>query len=320
MGQLIERIFYAAFGNPLLETRADSALLPENKFKRAFTTDSYVVRPLIFPGGDIGALAVNGTVNDLAMVGARPEYLSAAFILEEGLALETLWAVVQSMKKAVTEANVQIVTGDTKVVDRGKADGLYITTTGIGVLEHDAVISPKMAQVGDAIILSGDVGRHGMAVMAVREGLQFESEIKSDCAPLSAPVLDLLEHGIMPHCQRDITRGGLASALVEIATTANLSLEIREMDIPIREDVQGACEILGFDPLYVACEGRFVTFVPEGQVDKALERLRGHSVCRDAVVIGKVEGSSKGRVTLRNRIGTSRVLDLLTGDQLPRIC
>ena len=238
--------------------------------KLAFTTDSYVIQPLFFPGGDIGTLAVNGTVNDLAMCGARPLFLSAGFILEEGLPMDTLWRVVQSMKLAAEQAGVQIVTGDTKVVDRGKGDGIFINTAGIGVVESSHAISPANVQPGDAIILSGDIGRHGIAIMAVREGLEFESTIESDCAALSGIVLDLIKAEIEVHCLRDLTRGGLASALIEIAEASRLHFEIEESAIPMLEDVKGACEILGFDPLYVANEGRFISFVPAREAERTL--------------------------------------------------
>jgi hydrogenase expression/formation protein HypE len=286
----------------------------------AFTTDSYVVRPLFFPGGDIGTLAVNGTVNDLAMCGARPRYLSTGFIIEEGLPMETLWRIVASMKAAAGEVGVSLVTGDTKVVDRGKGDGLYVNTAGIGVVEHDRVIAPSSVKPGDAILVSGDLGRHGMAIMAVREGLQFESSIESDCAAVAGPALDLLDAGVDVHCMRDLTRGGLASALVEIAEASRLHLAIRETDIPVREDVRGACEILGFDPLYVANEGRFVTFVDWRDAERALDVLRRHPVSAGACAIGAVDAAPAGLVTMRSRIGATRIVDMLSGEQLPRIC
>jgi len=318
--QLIERIFIPAFGNPALGARHDGARLEVGGQALAFSTDSYVVRPLEFPGGDIGALAVNGTVNDLAMCGARPRFLSAGFILEEGLPMATLWRVVSSMRSAADAAGVTIVTGDTKVVDRGKGDGVYINTAGIGVIEHAHVIAPMSVRPGDVVLLSGDIGRHGMAVMAVREGLEFESTIESDCAPLVAPVLDLLDAGIPVHCLRDLTRGGLASALVEIAQASGLHIRLEEPAITVREDVRGACELLGFDPLYVANEGRFVAFVPAADAERARQRLAGHPVSAGAVRIGVVSDAPAGTVTLRTAFGTTRVVDLLTGEQLPRIC
>ncbi len=320
MHQLIEKMFIAAFGSGELRHRHDSARLELPTARMAFTTDSYVVRPLFFPGGDIGKLAVYGTVNDLAMSGARPLYLSLGMILEEGLPMETLWQVVLSIRQAVQATGVQIVTGDTKVVDRGKGDGVYLNTSGVGVIEHDLLIAPQSVRAGDVVILSGDIGRHGIAVMAVREGLEFESAIESDCAPLAEPVLALLEAGIEVHCLRDLTRGGLASAMVEIAQTAGVGITLDEGRIPVREDVRGACEILGFEPLYVANEGRFTAFVPQTQADRALEVLRRFEVSAQAQVVGEVTSSSPGMVVLRSVIGTSRVVDMLSGEQLPRIC
>ncbi len=318
--QLIERMFMPAFANAALGLRHDGARVEAGGARLAFTTDSYVVRPLFFPGSDIGALAVNGTVNDLAMCGARPLYLSAGFILEEGLEMDTLWRVVSSMKTAADAAGVALVTGDTKVVDRGKGDGLYVNTAGIGVVQHDQTIAPASVREGDAVLISGDIGRHGMAIMAVREGLQFESEIESDCAPLASPVLDLIAEGIEIHCLRDLTRGGLATALVEIAEASGLHVHVREPDIPVREDVRGACEILGFDPMYVANEGRFVAFVSGTDAVRAVDLLRRHDVAAGARVIGSVDAAPAGLVTLRSRIGATRIVDMLSGEQLPRIC
>jgi len=320
MHDLIGRMFAPAFDNPLLAQGHDGAIFTLGGARLAFSTDSYVVRPLFFPGGDIGALAVNGTVNDLAMCGARPLFLSAGFILEEGLPMDTLWRVVRSMQDAAAAAGVQIVTGDTKVVDRGKGDGVYINTAGIGLLEHDRPIGPAEVRPGDAVLLSGDLGKHGIAVMAVREGLAFESAITSDCAPLAAPVLKLLDAGIAVHCLRDATRGGLATSLVEIAQAARLHIEIEERAIPVREDVRGACEILGLDPLYVANEGRFVAFVAPQDADRALDILRADPVSAGAVRIGQVAAHTSGVVTLRSAIGASRLVDMLSGEQLPRIC
>lgn len=315
MHTLITRMFAAAFANPLLGAQHDGAVFPVKAGRLAFTTDSYVVRPLIFPGGDIGRLAVNGTVNDLAMCGAHPLYLSAGFILEEGLPMETLWYVVQSMQQAAHEADVQIVTGDTKVVDRGKGDGIFINTAGVGVVEHDLVIGAESVRPGDAVLLSGDIGRHGMAIMASREGLAFETTIESDCAPLAAPVLALLAAGVNIHCLRDLTRGGLASALVEIATAARLRIHIDESAIAVDEQVAGACEILGLDPLYVANEGRYIAFVPAAEAARALS-LMGDT----ARIIGSVSPAERGLVTRRSLIGTERIVDMLSGEQLPRIC
>jgi hydrogenase expression/formation protein HypE len=320
MHQLIEQMFVPTFQNPLLDVRHDGAVIAGDSVRLAFTTDAYVVRPLFFPGGDIGSLAVNGTVNDLAMCGARPLYLSAAFILEEGLPMATLWQVVQSMRQAAEAAGVELVTGDTKVVDRGKGDGIFITTAGIGAISHRLTIAPASVRAGDAVLLNGDVGRHGIAIMAVREGLDFETTIESDCAPLAGLVGSLLEAGIEIHCLRDLTRGGLASALVEIARTARLRIAIDEGSIPIREDVQGACEILGFDPLYVANEGRFICILPSSEVERALRIMRTHPLGIEACLIGQVTEDLSGLVTMRSRIGASRVVDMLSGEQLPRIC
>jgi len=320
MQQLIETIFVATFDNPLLAQRHDGAVFETVGARLAFTTDSYVVQPLFFPGGDIGTLAVNGTVNDLAMCGARPRWLSAGFIIEEGLPMETLQRVAQSMRRAADAAGVQIVTGDTMVVDKGKGDGLFINTAGIGVREHAATIGPGQVRPGDAVLLSGDVGRHGMAIMSVREGLEFEGAIESDCAPLAAPVRALLDADIGVHCLRDLTRGGLCAALNEIATAGRVQVHIEEAAVPIIEPVRGACEILGLDPLSVANEGRFVAFVAVADADRAVEILRGHPVCANASRIGTVRADSPGLVTMRSRIGAERILDLLSGEQLPRIC
>ncbi len=318
--QLIEEMFVPAFGNAALGDRHDGARLDFGAVRLAFSTDSYVVKPLFFPGGDIGTLAVNGTVNDLAMCGARPRYLSCGFIIEEGLPMETLWRVVSSMRQAADAAGVTIVTGDTKVVDRGKGDGIYVNTAGVGVLEHARVIAPGQVRMGDVVLLSGDLGRHGMAVMAAREGLEFESAIESDCAPLARPALALLAAGLDVHCMRDLTRGGLASAMVEIATASRLHLHLDESLIPVREDVRGACEVLGFDPCYVANEGRFVVIVAPADADRALAILREHDVSQGAVRLGDVTATHAGLVTLRSRIGATRVMDMLIGEQLPRIC
>ena len=320
MNQLIERIFFTAFANPLLEGRHDGAVFSLPPGRVAFTTDSYVVQPLFFPGGDIGTLAVYGTVNDLAMCGARPLYLSAGFILEEGFAMESLWRVAQSMRRAADAAGVQIVTGDTKVVDRGKADGIFLNTAGVGVVPDGITLAPAAVRPGDAVLLSGDLGRHGIAIMAVREGLEFESPIESDCAPLVALVAGLLGIGVDVHCLRDLTRGGLASALVEIATTAGCGIRIAEVAIPVCEPVRGACEILGFDPLYVANEGRLVAFVAPGDAERALAALRAHPSGAGASRIGTVTAADAGLVLLESRIGGTRQVDLLSGEQLPRIC
>jgi hydrogenase expression/formation protein HypE len=318
--QLIEQIMLPAFSNPLLDARHDGAVVEINGTRLAFTTDSYVVRPCFFPGGDIGTLAVNGTVNDLAMCGARPLYLSAALILEEGFPMADLQKVVASMQAAAAEAGVTFVTGDTKVVDKGSGDGIFVNTAGIGVLETAARIGPDAVRPGDVVILSGDIGRHGMAVMSAREGLEFEHPIESDTAALHAAVLSLIEAGIDVHCLRDPTRGGLATSLVEIAEAAGVEVNIDEAAVPVSEKVRGACEILGFDPLYVANEGRFIAFVPATQQKSALQILTAIASCRDACVIGTVSAAASGIVTSKTAIGGQRVLDMLTGAQLPRIC
>ncbi len=319
MADLIERLFAKAFANPLLDTRHDGAVFDPGG-PVAFTTDGYVVRPLIFPGGDIGTLAINGTVNDLAMCGARPMHLSVGFILEDGLPMAMLERIVHSMGKAAAAANVTIVTGDTKVVERGKADGVFVTSSGIGRLITVRPIEPRAVATGDLVIVSGDLGRHGIAVLAARESLGFESAIESDCAPLVDPVMALLEAGIAVHCLRDLTRGGLASAVVEIAEAAGLAIALDEAAIPVRDDVRAACELLGFDPIHVANEGRFVAFIDPADGDRALDILRCHKVARDAVTIGEVKETPAGQVTLRGAIGGRRILDMLSGEQLPRIC
>ena len=320
MHRLLEDVFGRAFSNPILDTRHDSAQFTVPAGRLAMTTDSYVVRPIFFPGGDIGSMAVHGTVNDLAMSGARPLYLSCGFIIEEGLPMETLWRVVCSMRDAAEKCGVQIVTGDTKVVDKGKGDGLFINTTGIGVIEHEQRISPQSVLPGDAILVSGDLGRHGMAIMAVREGLQFESAIESDSAPVAEPVLALVQAGIEIHCLRDLTRGGLASALNEIAEAAGVKITIEEKSVPVREDVHAACEMLGLDPLHVANEGRFIAFVAAKDAARALEVLRRYEVSKNSAIIGKVVEKSAPLVTLKSAIGASRILDMPSGEQLPRIC
>ncbi len=317
--QLLEKLFLPAFQNTALEARHDGALLDMPSTRLAFSTDSYVVKPLFFPGGDIGTLAINGTVNDLAMCGATPLYLSAGFILEEGLPTETLWRVIQSMASAARQCGVKLVTGDTKVVDRGKADGIFINTAGIGVREYPQIMSPNRVRPGDAVILSGDIGRHGIAIMALREGLAFETSIESDCAPVAKEALALLRAGLDVHCMRDLTRGGLASATVEIATEARALIQLDEDAIPVREDVRGACEILGFDPLYVANEGRFIAFTAPSDASAAVEILRRGGY-EQACIIGTTAAHTSGMVTAKNQMGTTRVVDMLSGEQLPRIC
>lgn len=320
MQQLIENVFGRQFSNPILDTRHDSAQFTVPAGKLAMTTDSYVVRPIFFPGGDIGSMSVHGTVNDLAMSGARPLYLSCGFIIEEGLPLETLSRVVVSMCQAAKRCGVQIVTGDTKVVDKGNADGLFINTTGLGVIEGTMTILPQNVRAGDAVLVSGDLGRHGMAIMAVREGLQFDSAIESDSAPVHEPVLQLINEGIEIHCLRDLTRGGLAAALNEIAEAGRLKIAVEEKTIPVREDVHAACEMLGLDALHVANEGRFVAFIAAKDAERAWQILRRHPVSAGATMIGRVLESPGPLVTLKSAIGATRILDMPSGEQLPRIC
>jgi hydrogenase expression/formation protein HypE len=322
--ELIEKIFLPAFGNPILDKLDDQAVLIIGGTRLAFTTDSFVVTPIFFPGGDIGRLAVHGTVNDLAMSGARPLYLSAAFILEEGLAVEELRRVVESMRTAAAEAGVQFVTGDTKVVNRGKADQIFITTTGIGVVEHDVNISANRAQPGDCILLSGTIGDHGMAIMSQRENLEFEGEIGSDCASLHGLVAELLstpsETRDFIHCLRDPTRGGVATTLNEIAKASSSGILLHEESIPVRESVRGACEILGLDPLYVANEGKLIAVVAPEMSEAALACMRKHPLGQDAAIIGEVVAAHPGMVLMKTGIGGTRVLDVMFGEQLPRIC
>lgn len=318
--ELIDGVFRPAFANAALEAQHDGAMLVAGGARLAFTTDAHVVSPLFFPGSDIGRIAVNGTVNDLCMCGARPLWLSAAFILEEGLPIATLERVVVSMRDAARAVGVAIVTGDTKVVERGKGDGLYVTTAGVGVIEHGLTIGPASLRAGDVAIVSGDLGRHGMAIMATRASLSFESPIESDCAPLVAPVMALLDAGIEVRCLRDLTRGGLATALVELAEAAKRAIAIDETAVPVSELVRGACEILGLEPLYVANEGRFVCFVPEADAARALEIISRTAPGGPAAIIGRVKAGPAGQVTLRSVIGAERVLDRLSGEQLPRIC
>jgi hydrogenase expression/formation protein HypE len=316
--RLIDGLFRPAFAQSEEELRHDGAVVGIAGAPFAFTTDTYVVRPLFFPGGDIGTLAVCGTVNDLAMCGAEPLCLSVGLVIEEGFALADLHRIVQSMAKAAASCGVRIVTGDTKVVERGKGDGLYVNTSGVGRIIAPAPVAPRRLQAGDAIVLSGDIGRHGIAVLAAREGLDFETTLESDCAPLAAPVRALIAAGIDLHCLRDLTRGGLATALIEIAEAAPATLRVEEAAIPVAEPVRGACEILGLDPLYVANEGRFVAFVPADAAARAVGVLHGCGA--PATVIGRVaEIGRAGEVHLET-LGGTRALDLLTGEQLPRIC
>lgn len=318
--QLIESVFLPAFNNPVLNKLDDQAVLQVNGLRLAFTTDAFVVTPVFFPGGDIGRLAINGTVNDLAMSGARPLYLAAAFILEEGLLTEELRRIVQSMSDAAREAGVQLVAGDTKVVNRGKGDKIFISTTGIGIIEKPVNISADRAQPGDKIILSGYIGDHGMAILSQRENLEFEGVIESDCAALHELVSDMLDVSLDVHCLRDPTRGGVATVLNEIAQRSRVGMLLRETEIPVRDTVRGACEILGLDPLYVANEGKLIAVVPSQDGDAVLNRIRKHPLARDARLIGEVVGEHPGMVLMQTEIGGTRVLDTLFGEQLPRIC
>lgn len=321
MHDLIENMFYPLFDNQILQERHDGAVFDIPSSRLAFTTDSYVVFPLFFPGGNIGKLAVNGTVNDIAMCGARPLYISLGFIIEEGFSMEKLWKILLSIKECADAADIRIVTGDTKVVDRGKGDGIYINTTGIGVVESSNEIGPTSVKEGDAIILNGDIARHGVSIMSAREELGFENEILSDSAPLANVVNKLINSGIEIHCMRDLTRGGLAGALIEIAETSKTHITIIETDIPVREDVKGVCEILGFDPLYVANEGRFILILKKEDAEKALQIMRAAQPDHEAALIGLVKDRRRdGIVTLKSSIGTNRIVDMLSGEQLPRIC
>ena len=317
---LIEKLFLPNFSNEWLARLNDQAILEVNGSRLAFTTDSFVVTPIFFPGGDIGRLAINGTVNDLAMSGAVPRFIAAAFILEEGLAADDLGRVVESMGKAAEEAGVVLVTGDTKVVDRGKGDKVFITTTGLGVVERQVEISADRAQPGDRILLSGTIGDHGMAIMSRREGLEFEGPIQSDTAALHALVAAMLEASEEIHCLRDPTRGGVATILNEIAARSQVGMDLDGRSIPVRESVKGACEILGLDPLYVANEGKLVAVVAPRAADAVLDRMRKHPLGADACCIGEVVAAHPRRVLVKTEIGGTRVLDVMLGEPLPRIC
>jgi len=317
---LLEHIIRPALNNPLLQQQHDSAMLQPPQGKLAFTTDSYVIQPIIFPGGDIGKLAVFGTVNDLAMSGAIPKYLSLSLILEEGLQVETLQKIVHSIREAAEQTGVQIVTGDTKVVDGSDKPGLFINTSGIGTIEHQQTIGPASIQPGDQIIVSGDLGRHGIAVMAEREGLTFETTLLSDLAPLSDIVQDLLQKDLTLHCLRDLTRGGLATALFELAKQSQTTMYLFEKNLPVHQQVQSACELLGLDPLYIANEGRFVAIVPPSDAEKVLEVLHHHGPDQQPRIVGEVQERKGAPLILKNLFGTQRSLPLLSGEQLPRIC
>lgn len=323
MRQLIEKLFLPSFasGDSADTSPAhDSAVLTTPAGRIAFTTDTFVVDPLFFPGGDIGHLAVFGTVNDLAMSGARPIALSCGFVLEEGFSLEKLQQIVHSMKRAADEVGVPIVTGDTKVVDRGRGDGVYINTSGVGLLDEGVDISPSRIRSGDAILVSGDLGRHGIAVMSVREGLGFEGAPESDCASLVDLVRTILEADHDVHCLRDLTRGGLASAMCELAIDAKLGIRLEEATVPVLPGVESACELLGLDPLYVANEGRMAIFVPAEAAEATLAILQAHPAAVNPAIIGQVVDDHPGTVEMHNSLGTRRVIDFLSGEQMPRIC
>jgi len=323
MNDLIRHLFAADFHNDLLAQLGDSTTLELSAFSNqrlAFSTDSFVVSPLFFPGGDIGELAVNGTVNDLAMSGAKPLFLSAGFILEEGLEMETLGRISASMARACEKASVQIAAGDTKVVEKGHGDGVYINTTGIGVIPPGVDIAPSNARPGDLILVSGTLGDHGIAIMSVREGMAFESEIKSDTAPLSGLVAEMLAISKDIHCLRDATRGGLSAVLNELAVASNVGVEFDEGAVPVRPAVNAACEMLGLDPFYIANEGKLVAFVAETQAQEILAVMKNNEYGKEAAIIGRVTEDHPGLVVARTSIGSSRVVDLPAGELLPRIC
>jgi hydrogenase expression/formation protein HypE len=318
--ELLRDIFLPAFANPVLDRLEDQAAISIGGARLAFTTDSFVVKPLFFRGGDIGSLAVHGTVNDLAVGGARPLYLSAAFILEEGFKMDALRRIVESMTAAARLAGVQIVTGDTKVVERGKGDGVYINTTGIGLMRDGLSLSASGASAGDAVILSGSIGDHGIAILSEREGLELQTEVRSDSAALNTLVDAMLDASLQIRCMRDPTRGGLASTLNEIAGQSRVGIEIDERSIRVNDAVRGACELLGFDPLYVANEGKLAAVVAREAADAVVAAMRRHPLGRDAAIVGSVTAAHPGMVTMRTAFGTTRIVDMLAGDQLPRIC
>jgi hydrogenase expression/formation protein HypE len=320
MAGLIQEVMVPAFDNPALAALGDGALVRAGSEDLAFTTDTFVVQPLFFPGGDIGSLSVHGTVNDLAMCGAEPVALSAGFVIEEGFPMADLRRVVASMARAAAAVGVPVVTGDTKVVDRGKGDGLFVNTSGIGRVRAGARVGPDRARPGDCVLVSGPIGDHGIAVMAAREGIELETALTSDSAPVVALVRALLDAAPDAHALRDPTRGGLATALVEIAGSSRVSIQLDESEVPVRPEVRGACELLGLDPLYVACEGRFLAVLPEARAAAALDALRGLPGGESARRVGVVTDGPSGRVVLRTRVGSRRLLERLSGEQLPRIC
>jgi hydrogenase expression/formation protein HypE len=317
--ELVEKSFLQAFTNPILAKLDDSAVF-DFSGRLAFTTDSYVVSPIFFPGGDIGKLAVCGTVNDLAMSGAQPLYLSLSFIIEEGLPQSELGQIVDSIQNAAKEAGVKIATGDTKVVNRGSADKLFINTAGIGIIPQKVDISGSNATLGDRVLLSGPIGDHGIAVLSQREGFCFSTQLESDCAPLNSLVAEMLETSPNIHCLRDPTRGGLATTLNELAKQSKVSIRIEEEKIPVRKEVLAACEMLGFDPLYIANEGKLVAILSAEDADRVLKAMRENPYGKDASIIGEVRAEHPGRVVMKTCLGTSRIVDMLVGDPLPRIC
>jgi hydrogenase expression/formation protein HypE len=317
--ELVEKKFLPFLANPALNKLDDSAIF-EAAGRLALTTDSYVVNPVFFPGGDIGKLAVCGTVNDLAMNGARPLYLSLSAIIEEGFRLSELEQIVQSIKTAAEEAEVSIIAGDTKVVNRGQADKLFLTTSGVGIIPPGVDISGANARAGDKVLLSGTIGDHGIAIMSQREGLKFATTLKSDCAPLNKLVSQMLQVSSRIHSMRDPTRGGLATTLNELARQSKVGIVVEETKIPVKEDVKAACELLGLDPIYVANEGKLVAIVDPADADKILARMRKNSYGRDAVIIGKVTDEHPGKVVVKTKLGPSRIVDMLSGELLPRIC
>ncbi|MGI8667707.1 MAG: hydrogenase expression/formation protein HypE [Jatrophihabitans sp.] len=318
--ELVEHLFLPAFANPILEGLADSAVLTIGGARLAFSTDSYVVRPLFFPGGSIGDLAVNGTVNDLAMSGARPQYLSCGFILEEGTELAVVGRIAAELGKAAEAAGVQVATGDTKVVDAGHGDGVYLNTSGIGLVPAGVDIRPARARPGDVVIVSGDIGVHGIAIMSVREGIEFGTEVLSDTAPLHGLVASMLAACLDLHVLRDPTRGGLATSLNEIARSAGVGIDLVERSIPVPPEVANACGLLGLDPMYVANEGKLVALVPREAADEVLAAMRAHPMGAAAAVIGECVAAHPGMVTARTSFGGTRVVDVPIGEQLPRIC
>lgn len=318
--ELIQHLFLPAFNNEQLDSLGDAAVIDLPGGRIAMSTDSFVIRPRIFPGGDIGELAINGTVNDVAMTGATPLYVSVAMILEEGMPIDELAALTQSLAKAAEQAGVQLVTGDTKVVDRGHGDGVYINTTGLGIIRDGVDIRPQNVRPGDAILVNGTIGDHGMAIMSVREGLEFETTIKSDTAALNHLVAALLDAGIDVRALRDPTRGGLAATLNEFAEAAQVGVVVEELRLPVKREVASACEMLGMDPFFVANEGKVVVVVPADQADKALEVMRADELGADATAIGEIVANHPGVVVAKTAIGATRVVDTQVGEQLPRIC